>query len=76
MVDRFLSRAEVCDRVGLSRMTVWRLQRKGEFPAFTRLSKGRVGIAESEVERWQAGERSGWPVGPGGRWQGRNGSKG
>ena len=43
---------EVRLRVGLSRTSIWRLERKGQFPARRRLSVNAVGWLEDEVERW------------------------
>ena len=52
--DRFLRCDEVLARTGLSRTTVWRLERSGGFPARRRLSPNTVGWLESEVEEWIA----------------------
>lgn len=49
---RLLSRAEVCDRTGLSYSTIWRMERGGNFPARRRISANRVAWVEAEVERW------------------------
>lgn len=43
---------------GLSRTTIWRLERDGKFPKRVRLSAGAVGYRRSEVEAWQAGRPS------------------
>jgi predicted DNA-binding transcriptional regulator AlpA len=40
------------DRSGLSRVTIWRLERQGSFPARRRLSVNAVGWIEAEVEDW------------------------
>jgi predicted DNA-binding transcriptional regulator AlpA len=37
---------------GLSRTSIWRLERKGEFPARVSLTAGSVGWRMSEVEEW------------------------
>src|SRR5262249_53376442 len=52
--DRFLRGHEVLTRTGLSRTTIWRLERFGNFPARRRLSPNTVGWRESEVEEWIA----------------------
>ena len=39
---------------GLSRTTLWRLERAGEFHNRIRLSKNSVGWDESDVARWLA----------------------
>jgi len=43
---------EVVRRTGLSRATIYRLMARGEFPQQHRLSSGRVGWSEEEIERW------------------------
>ena len=52
--NRIIRVAAVCERTGLSRTTVWRLERQGAFPARRRLSPGAVGWLESEVDEWIA----------------------
>src|SRR5262245_23762515 len=52
--DRFLRSHEVVARTGVSRTTIWRLERSGNFPARRRLSPNTVGWRESEVEEWIA----------------------
>jgi prophage regulatory protein len=49
---RLLRKAEVLARTGLSDTTIWRLEKRGEFPKGRRLSPGRVGYLESEVQAW------------------------
>lgn len=49
---RLLRFPEVRRRTGLSRSTVWRLERKGEFPAHCRISAGAVGWVEGELQEW------------------------
>jgi prophage regulatory protein len=46
---------EVEDRVGLSRTTIWRLERDGKFPLRLKISARTVGWIESEIEAWIAG---------------------
>ena len=50
--SQLLTRAEVCDRTALSYSTIWRQERRGNFPARRRISANRVAWVESEVERW------------------------
>jgi len=76
MTDRYLSHREACEVTGLSRMTIWRAQRRGEFPPFEQISTARVGVLKSRVDRWLAGERSGWPCNAGGCCRGPKGSQG
>ena len=49
---RILRFAEVSQRIGLSRSSVWRMERKGEFPRHRRLSSNSVGWLETEIEAW------------------------
>ena len=51
---RFLRIDEVIDKVGLSRPTIWRLERAGEFPKRRQLGKKSVAWLEQEVEEWLA----------------------
>jgi len=37
---------------GLSRTTIWRIEKKGDFPKRIRLSAGAVGYRRAEVEAW------------------------
>ena len=45
---------DVIIRLGLSRSTIIRLQKKGMFPEKVKLSEGRVGWRISEVDAWVA----------------------
>ena len=49
---RILRFPEVRRRVGLSRSTMWRLIRRGEFPANIRLTDSAVGWREDQVDAW------------------------
>jgi predicted DNA-binding transcriptional regulator AlpA len=49
---RFLRAREVVARTGLSKATLWRMQRAGAFPRPHRLSPHRVGWLETEVAAW------------------------
>ena len=50
--DNFLRQRAVAKLCGLSRTTIWRLEREGLFPARKRLSKRAVGWLASEVAVW------------------------
>jgi len=55
--DRFLSTKEVCEMVGLSRSTVHRREKSGDFPGRRNLGngkgwRGRVAYLESEIIDW------------------------
>ena len=43
---------EVRRRVGLSRSTIWRLERTGQFVPRRRLSANAVGWPEDEIDEW------------------------
>ena len=49
---RFLRFDAVRDRTGLSRTTIWRLERKGVFPRHRQISANAVAWREDEVEAW------------------------
>jgi prophage regulatory protein len=51
----FLRINEIKARTGLSRSTIWRLEREGLFPARKRLSKRAVGWSSSEIAAWLEG---------------------
>ena len=50
--DRILRKPECLHRVGLSDPTVWRLEKKGQFPRRLRLGGNSCGWLESEVNEW------------------------
>lgn len=52
--DRLLRIQEVIKRTGLSRTTLWRLERKSEFPKRVPLTGNTVAWRESEVSAWIA----------------------
>lgn len=49
---RLLRLPAVCERTGLSRSTIWRLERLGRFPRRRRLSANIVAWLETEVAGW------------------------
>ena len=49
---KFLRFDAVRDRTGLSRSTIWRLERRGEFPRHRRISPNAVGWLEIEIQDW------------------------
>jgi len=51
--DRILFWPQVKAISGLSRTTVWRMQRAGEFPVCVQVSRGRVGWWESQLLTWK-----------------------
>jgi prophage regulatory protein len=52
---RFIRFAAVRDRTGLSRSTIWRLERQGVFPKHRRISPNAVAWLEQEVNEWVLG---------------------
>lgn len=52
MTNRFLSKPDVLNITGLSHVTQWRMEKRGEFPQRRQISPGRVGWLESEVLEW------------------------
>lgn len=53
----FLSLGEVCQRLGVSRATLWRMMHRGDFPKPVQLSLGRVGVPVDEFDDWQRTKR-------------------
>lgn len=51
--DRILPWSQVKIICGLSRTTVWRLQKSGDFPACVQVSLNRVGWWQSELLAWK-----------------------
>lgn len=49
---RLLRTNDVTRFTGLSRTTIWRLERKGEFPRRRQLTANAVGWREDEVRQW------------------------
>jgi len=51
---RLLPPPVVTERTSLSRTTLWRLVRRGEFPKPVQVSPGRVAWSEASVNAWIA----------------------
>ena len=51
-VDRIIRAEEVESMVGLSRTTLWRYERKGEFPKRVSLGASSVGWKLNQVQKW------------------------
>ncbi len=49
---RLLRTDQVEERTGLSRTTLWRLERKGEFPVRRQIGANSVGWLEEEIDQW------------------------
>jgi prophage regulatory protein len=54
-----LRSGDVIRCTGLSRTTIWRLERAGKFPRRLRLSANSVGWSSDEIEAWLAGRPRG-----------------
>ena len=50
--DGFIRAKDLTSITGHSRTTIWRLEKKGDFPRRRKLSAGCVGWKRSEVEAW------------------------
>jgi prophage regulatory protein len=55
--DMFLSPQEVANYLRVSRITIYRLRKRGEFPAAIQLSTKRVAFRLSEIDAWAADRR-------------------
>jgi len=51
---KILRTPEVTDLTGLSRATIWRLERKGKFSSRLQLSENAIGWREDDVMQWIA----------------------
>ena len=54
MSIRFLRFSEVQAKIGLSRSSLWRMERANLFPKRKRLGQNSVGWLESEIDEWIA----------------------
>jgi prophage regulatory protein len=52
MQESFMRWREVQHATGLSRSTIWRLERAGDFPQRRKLSTHTVGWLQGEIEHW------------------------
>ena len=52
MLDRYIRKPEAASITGLSEVTLWRLEKKGDFPKRRQLSSNSVGYLLSEVNAW------------------------
>ena len=56
--DEMLNARDVCRFTGLARSTIWKLERRGDFPRRFKLTERRVGWRRGEVEAWLANRRA------------------
>ena len=52
---RLLRFPDVQDRTGLSRVTIWRLERQGDFPKHYKISRNAVAWVEEDIVGWIRG---------------------
>lgn len=52
MNDRLLKAKEVMLMIGLSRTTIWRLERDGNFPKRKQITRTKVGWLKKEIQEW------------------------
>ena len=58
LVPRLLRFPEVRARTGISRSTVWRRERAGDFPRHVRVSPNVVAWVESDIDAWIAARQT------------------
>lgn len=51
-MQRFIPKLETQERTSLSYPTLWRLMKRGDFPASVRIAPNRVAWVEDEVDEW------------------------
>ena len=56
-MDRIIRKKELLPFIGLSDVTIWRMERAGKFPRRIRLGGNSVGWYESEIIEWMEKKR-------------------
>lgn len=51
-VQRIIRKPELVAKLGLSQVTIWRMEKAGNFPKRLRLGGNSVGWLASEIEAW------------------------
>ena len=51
----FLTLSQTCDVVNLSRSTIYRMEKRGDFPKRVQLSPQRKGYRTSDLKKWVGG---------------------
>ena len=51
----FLTLNQTCEVVNLSRSTIYRMEKRGDFPKRVQLSPNRVGFRTSDLKKWVGG---------------------
>lgn len=54
MSNEIIRPRDLPHETGLSRTTIWRLEKNGDFPKRVRLSAGAVGYLRASIEQWRA----------------------
>ena len=54
---RLLDQTTVLEKVPVSRTTLWRMERAGQFPKRLQISANRVGWLETDVDAWVEARR-------------------
>lgn len=49
---QFIDQKELLKILPLSRSTLWRMRRCGQFPRAVQLTRGRIGYVREEVDAW------------------------
>ena len=49
---RILRKKDIRDKLGLSDVTIWKMERDGNFPKRINIGPNSVGWIESEVDQW------------------------
>lgn len=63
----------IADYTGISVQTIFRLERRGQFPRRIQVSQGRVGWLKTEVDQWLANRPRGPLMSPSRKaWEARN----
>lgn len=53
-IMNIIRRVQLVEKLGLSLTTIWRLEKRGDFPSRIRLSINAVGYDLAEIDRWLA----------------------
>lgn len=56
-MEKLLRPKNLCDKLGVSIPTLYRLMKKPEFPDKIRISSQAIGFRESEIDEWLNNQR-------------------
>ena len=54
-MEKLIGVKEICEKLGLSRTTLWKMRSRGSFPKPVQISERRIAWTESSVNRWWKG---------------------